>query len=112
MSDVDTLFDLMVMEEADVPASASPRERALAFHAANPAVYVELRRLAFELLNAGHRRFGIDLLFSQMRWRWMVRTSDESGFRLNNSYRATYARLLAAQEPELSDVFNVRSVRA
>ena len=111
MPSTDSLFDFMLMEEPEVLRGASPRERALAFHAANPLVYQELRRLAFELLNAGHKRFGIDLLFSQMRWRWLIRTTDESGFRLNNSYRATYARLLANQEPELRDVFSVRRVR-
>jgi len=105
-----SLFDLMLMEDVELPSDASPRDRALAFHAANPAVYLELRRLAFIMLEH-HKHFGIATLFEKMRWEWMVRTDDAAGFKLNNSYRATYARMLAANEPELANVFSTRTIR-
>ncbi len=105
---MDSLFDMI---DVDVPANATIEERALAFHEANPKVYAELRRLALTLYYRGHQHFGCKMLIEQMRWQWAERTSDMSGFKLNNTYTATYARLLMHNEPELSGVFATRNTK-
>ena len=105
---MDSLFEMF---EADVPKEATIEERALDFHYRNPLVYQELRRLALTLYYRGHKHFGCKMLIEQMRWNWAERTSDMSGFKLNNSYVAFYARLLMAQEPELAGVFNTRTTK-
>jgi len=105
---MDSLFE---MYDIEVPKTATLEERALAFHEANPKVYQELRRLALTLYYRGHKHFGCKMLIEQMRWNWAERTSDMSGFKLNNSYVAFYARLLMAQEPELVGVFNTRTTK-
>ena len=103
-----SLLDLLPMTAPDVEANATPAERAEAFHKANPKVYYELRRLAMQLVRVGHRKFGIAMIFEQLRWQWYERTQDIEGFKLNNSYRAFYARLLMESEPELAGVFETR----
>lgn len=105
---MESLFDMV---EAEVEKNATIEERALAFHQANPKVYEELRRLALTLHYRGHKHFGVKMLFEQMRWQWAERTSDMSGFKLNNNYSAFYARLLMKKEPELFGTFNTRATR-
>ena len=108
-----SLLDLAGWEfiEPTVPAGSTLLERFSAFHNSNPRVYEELRRLALVLRARGHNRVGIAMLFEQMRWQWYERTVDVTGFKLNNDYRAYYARLLMDQEPELSGFFTTRETR-
>ena len=102
------LLDLLPMNDVDLPHTATIQERAEAFDKANPHVYQEFRRLAFMLYNRGHRRFGAKLIIEQMRWTWMMQTDDASGFKLNNTHVAYFARKLMANEPELANVFETR----
>ena len=80
-----------------------------AFHAENPHVYSALRHLALDAARHG-RRLGIGMLFEVLRWQYAMTTTDEaSEFKLNNNYRAFYARLLMEREPELQDYFETRT---
>ena len=104
-----TLFDVLGMTEPDLPHTATIAERAAEFDRLNPQVYRELRRLSFVLLERGHKRFGAKMLIEQMRWLWHERTTDVSGFKLNNTYASFYARLLMEREPQLRGVFELRA---
>lgn len=89
------------------PDNGSKIERAFErFHADHPEVYVELARLARQLKKRGRERFGIGLLFEVCRWRTMV--GEHRLPRLNNNFRALYARELMAREPDLNGVFATR----
>jgi hypothetical protein len=103
------LLELIGMIEPEVEPESTIQERSEAFDRANPAVYRELRRLAFILLDRGHKRFGVKMLAEQLRWQWYERTTDISGYKLNNTYVAFYARKLMACEPELAGVFELRA---
>lgn len=82
-----------------------------AFHRANPHVYQRLRTLAVQLKERGHSKLGIGMLFEVVRWQTMMRTSDPSSeFKLNNNYRALYARLLMESESELAGIFETRQL--
>lgn len=88
-------------------------ENALAFHALNPHVYRNLRKLALIAVRAGRTKIGIGYLWERLRWEYFVNTDHkESEFALNNNYRATYARLLADGEPELENVFEFREMKS
>lgn len=86
-------------------------QRFARFHADNPHVYAELRRLALELVSQGHRRIGIGMLTEVLRWSAM-RTRGDDAYKINNDYRSRYARLLADHEPALADVFEMRRLSA
>ena len=81
------------------------------FDRENPLVYLALRKMALELVDRGTDRFAIATLFEVLRWRHYMRTTG-SEFKLNNSHRAFYSRLLAKNEPRLADVFETRKSRA
>ena len=79
------------------------------FHAENPQVYTKLRELALQAAASG-RKVGIAALFERLRWWSQVETTGEP-YKLNNSYRAPYARLLMQEEPALRGFFTTRQDR-
>lgn len=81
------------------------------YHADNPKVYGLLRRFALEARRAGRDRLSINLLFERVRWYTDVETVGDS-FKVNNTFRAWYARLLMAEEPELAECFETRKAKA
>ena len=99
------LFDRIVSINAH---GLTLEQRFDAFHAANPHVYANLRRLALDAQRKG-RTVGIKMLFEVLRWQYAMQTTDDSDFKLNNSYTSFYARLLMEREPELQNYFETRT---
>ena len=98
-------------EEPEGPATI--QERFERFHEANPWVYEELVLLARELVEVGHRKLGINMLWEVVRWKVYRATSDpSSSFKLNDHYPSRYARLISEQEPDLRGFFELRKLRA
>lgn len=87
------------------------QRRFLAFHEANPQVYLELRTMAREAKAAGKQRIGMAMLFEVLRWNRLLDTRDSTPFKLNDHYTSRYARLLMEREPELAGMFEVRELR-
>jgi hypothetical protein len=86
------------------------------FHREHPEVYKELVRLARQKLAARARKgrqlhIGIGNLVEAVRWH---EDDDDAPVlpQINNSYRSRYARLMAEQEPDLRDVFEMRELNA
>lgn len=82
------------------------------FHNTHPWVYRRLRELALGLRNSGVRHYGISGLYETLRYEASLNCKDKEGFKLNNDYRALYARELARDEPELKDFFQFRLRKA
>lgn len=87
------------------------RARFESFHARNPWVYDALEKLTRDYLAAGAKRIGIGMLTEVLRWHY-GRATDGDQFRLNNSYRSHYVRLLLQQHPEWQGRFETRELRA
>ena len=110
-----TLFDL---DETELdPMSwlqypASEIERAfVAFHRSNPQVYAGIERLALELWRKRRPpRIGIAMLYETLRYTTLLQTEGDA-FKLNNNFRALYARLLVDRWPELAGVVELRERR-
>lgn len=106
-------LDLLPIERIvtpDVPKIATIRERFEAFHEANPWVYSHLVRLTRDYLNAGHPRTAIGMLTEVLRWQYGTETGER--LRINNNFRAHYARLILERHPEWDGVFETRELRA
>lgn len=86
-------------------------ERCAAFDREHPEVYAELRRLAIEAARAGRSRLGIAQLVEVARWNLETGARDAAGYKLNNDYRAVWARRLMAEHQELAGVFELRDRR-
>jgi len=85
------------------------REAFLRFHAENPQVYSSLADMSLRLVRAGQKRLSINMLFEVLRYRTILRTRGDQ-FKLNNNYRAEYARKLMRENPELYGQFEIRKL--
>lgn len=84
-------------------------DRFWAFHEANPWVLDALVVLADDMRAQGRSRIGIGMLFEVLRWH-SYRATDGDDYRLNNSYRSRYVRLIQAARPDLADMFETRQL--
>jgi hypothetical protein len=82
------------------------------YHEDNPQVYAKLREFALEAVRAGRTHLGIAMLYERARWYTQVEARDGTEWKLNNTHRAYYARLLMFLEPELRGVFELRTSKA
>src|SRR3954470_15226635 len=87
--------------------TSSLEQRFAAFHHANPAVFIAIEKKALQLLDSGRTRIGIAELVEDLRYDNSLKTSGDQ-FKLNNSYRSFYARLLISQHSKLASVIGTR----
>lgn len=78
------------------------------FHNTHPEVYYQIIDLARRWKSNGHSKLGIATLFEVLRWNSHINRERDGGFKLNNNYRALYARLIMEREPDLADIFATR----
>lgn len=105
-------FAVATPEIVPVESRGLPLEEQFkAFHEANPGVYDALKRLALEAKQEGWWHGSISLLFERLRWLYAVKTRG-SKYKLNNNWRAFYARRLMDNEPQLADWFDIRTQHA
>jgi len=105
------------IEELEVPPDGhvgpSPerliREAFLRFHEENPQVYETLVEMSRRLLRAGQSKLSINMLFEVLRYRHALRTRGDE-FKLNNNYRAEYARKLMRENEDLFGKFEIRKL--
>lgn len=82
------------------------------FHQTNPIVYVTLVRLAHEWVKStGRHKLGIGALYERARWDIALATKNPD-CKLNNNFRAFYARLIMRECPDLADLFDLRASAA
>ncbi len=106
---VDWLTDWVLAPVTDNPdRRLTPAERAADFHRNNPHVLEAVRKVALQMRRAGHAQWSVNGAFEVLRYQWAMQTHDPEGFKLNNTYRAWYARELMRTTPELADFFETR----
>jgi hypothetical protein len=81
-----------------------------AFHEQNPQMYRELERRSVYEASHGAARLSIAKMAEQLRADPSIASIGDA-FKINNSYRALYARLLIHRHPELDGKFEIRERR-
>lgn len=99
------------MDEQTFSWEEPSAEKFAEYLAANPEIYDALRRFALEAKRAGRARLGIGALCERVRWYTDIEAKGD-GFKINNSFRAHFARLLMEREPELAGFFETRKSKA
>ena len=100
-----------VYEHVLTPAAEKFEE----FHFANPGVYNTLVELAHKWRERHPgKKISIALLVEVARWEHMMLLTYDanSEFKISNSYRAFYARLMMHNHPEFDGLFNIKSSEA
>ena len=77
------------------------------FHAANPHIYEEFKKLAFQMKQTGRRRYSSKMIINVLRWNMDLQTVGDE-FRINDRFQSIYGRLLIYQYPEFKDFFELR----
>lgn len=91
---------------------ADPLEvRFIEHHQAHPDIYWGLVALAKQWRDAGHLRCSIDMLAHRLRWERGTTGARDGQFKIDNSMLSRYARLIAANEPDLAHLFTFRQLR-
>jgi len=97
---------ILTTPDDDDPREGSIAERAERFHYRNPSVY----GFAVDVCRYMKRRrvlhYGIGAVWEIMRFKYLETHGDI--YKLNNNYRAWYARLIMSQEPDLVGFFQIR----
>jgi hypothetical protein len=80
----------------------------------NPDVMAELVELSHRWRNARPgKHWGIAAAFEILRWQRAMRTDDHNGdFKLNQNYRAWFARQIMHDHPDFTDIFRTRRTAA
>lgn len=77
------------------------------FHEENPMVYELLKRFTFQVIERGHKHYGIAAIFERIRWHTEIETTDPV-FKLNNNLKAFYARMFHRDHPKHDGFFRTR----
>lgn len=78
-----------------------------AFDKANPRVWEMFVEFAVQAINAGRTVLSASLITERVRWETWITTSGDD-FKINNNYRAFYARKFMKQFPIYGDCFRTR----
>lgn len=100
------LGDVVPIVDGDDPRRGTIGEQAARFHDRNPGVYAFAVRLARFTKARGLAHYGIGAIWEVMRFKYLETHGDI--YKLNNNYRAWYARQIMASEADLAGFFSVR----
>lgn len=110
--DVDQLeLDMAPYVKPEFVEGATIQERFEEFHRLNDWVLTALEKMTVDYMERGHKRVGIGMLTEVLRWQYGRQTTGDA-FKLNNSYRSRYVRLMVERHPEWDDVFEQRALKA
>ena len=78
------------------------------FHTKNPHVYELVKHFTKQVINAGHKHYGIQTILERIRWHTMVENSGDP-FKVNNNHGRYYARKFMEDHPEHEGFFRTRN---
>jgi DNA repair photolyase len=95
------------------PQQQSRRDQLVArfiqFHRDNPAVWQLFEQFTLQLIQSGRRHYSSDAVFQRIRWQIDIETRGEA-VKLNDHYRAYYARMFEAKHPSHERFFRNRKL--
>jgi hypothetical protein len=86
------------------------RESFEKYNRENPIVYSSFKEFAFKAIEMGRDKLSFYLIGEVIRWEHYLKTND-SNFKINNSFIPYFTRLFISQYPEHADKFTLRKLR-
>jgi len=78
-----------------------------AFHLANPRVWRLFKRFALDVISSGQINYSANAIFERIRWHMEIETKSDE-VKLNNNFRAYYARMFHLAYPQHEGFFRNR----
>lgn len=79
-----------------------------AFHLANPDIWRHFKFYADQARTSGREHYSANAIFERIRWYVDIETKGEGELKLNNNFRAYYARMYHAAVPTAGQFFRNR----
>lgn len=104
---------MVLMISLSMSLELSLEDKFRKYHEDNPHVFELLVRFSYQLKNSKRRRkYGIAAVFERLRWHIDIETNDPDGFKINNSYRSFYVRMIEEKHPDLIGLYRKRAMRS
>jgi hypothetical protein len=101
------LVPSLIYEEVEEEETLS--QKFTRFHNNNPQVYKVMVSMAKAMRSKNpNRKLGIAMLYEVIRWNYYMTTASDDEFKLNNDFKAPYARLIMQNNPDLEGAFEIR----
>lgn len=84
------------------------KEQFEAYDREHPEVWELFKKLAFELIDSGQKRFAARGIFHRIRWQFAVTPDQFTHFKLCNNYSPWYARKFLREFPKHKNFFRLR----
>lgn len=84
------------------------REQVSRFHKENPEVWTLFVKFSREIKSRGFKNYSVNAIFERIRWEKDAGGDGETSFKLNNNYRAFYARRFMRMYPQHDGFFRTR----
>ena len=85
------------------------REQVRTYHRDNPEVWGLFKSFTLKLIQSGRKHYSANAIFERIRWEKDLGNGSEAAFKLNNNYRAFYARRFMASFPQHEGFFRTRA---
>tara|TARA_R110002153_G_C13078403_1_gene474068 strand:+ start:273 stop:650 length:378 start_codon:yes stop_codon:yes gene_type:complete len=85
------------------------REQVRTYHRDNPEVWELFKSFTLDLIYGGRKHYSANAIFERIRWEKDLGNGSEAAFKLNNNYRAFYARHFMATYPRYEGFFRTRT---
>jgi hypothetical protein len=84
------------------------RTAVVAFHKAHPVVWTLFDRFTRDRIRRGFEHYSVNAIFERIRWESDQAVVGAKEFKLNNNYRAFYARAWMTKNPKHDGFFRTR----
>jgi len=83
-------------------------EQCPTFHKKHPEVWDLFVQFTNEMIRRGFKNYSVNAIFERIRWEKDAGGNGVESFKLNNNYRALYARRFMKMYPEYEGFFRTR----
>jgi hypothetical protein len=84
------------------------RQQVINFNRQNPDVWKLFCKFTFERIDRGFKNYSVNAIFERIRWEKDAGGDGVTSFKLNNNYRAFYARAFMRKYPQHDGFFRTR----
>lgn len=84
------------------------RQQVSAFHREHPDVWELFVSFTNQMIDKGYQHYSVNAIFERIRWEKDVGGDGVNSFKLNNNYRAFYARRFMKMYPKHEGFFRTR----
>ena len=84
--------------------------RFLSYHKNNPHIYSKFKDMAYQVKATGRDRYSAEIIISVLRWDRDISTRSGDEYKISDSWRSMYARLLAYEYPEFENFFSFKGM--